>query len=75
MRDVPSRNVYFMLPLLLGLAGLFYQLNRDGRNMWIVSLLFLMTGLAIVIYLNQYPNQPRERETVHMRLHFYAFSI
>ena len=74
MRDVPSRNVYYMLPLLLGLAGLYYQLNRDIRNTWVVTLLFLFTGLAIVIYLNQYPNQPRERDYAYAAS-FYAFAI
>lgn len=74
MKDVPSRNVYFMLPLLFGLAGLYYQLNRDIRNSWIVTLLFIFTGIAIVIYLNQYPNQPRERDYAYAAS-FYAFAI
>ncbi|TFH39305.1 MAG: DUF2723 domain-containing protein [Bacteroidia bacterium] len=74
MRDVPSRNVYYLLPLLLGLAGLYYQLNRDVRNTWVVALLFLFTGLAIVIYLNQYPNQPRERDYAYAAS-FYAFAV
>jgi hypothetical protein len=74
MKNVPSRNVYYMLPLLLGLAGLYYQLNRDVRNTWVVALLFIMTGLAIVVYLNQYPNQPRERDYAYAAS-FYAFAI
>lgn len=74
LKNVPSRNVYYLLPLLLGLAGLYYQMNRDIRNFWVVMLLFLMTGLAIVIYLNQYPNQPRERDYAYAAS-FYAFSI
>jgi hypothetical protein len=74
LKNVPSRNVYYLLPLLLGLAGLYYQMNRDIRNFWVVMLLFIMTGLAIVIYLNQYPNQPRERDYAYAAS-FYAFSI
>ncbi|MCD4769802.1 MAG: DUF2723 domain-containing protein, partial [Bacteroidales bacterium] len=62
MKNDPSRNVYFLLPLLLGLAGLYFQMNRDLKNFWVVTLLFIFTGLAIVVYLNQYPNQPRERD-------------
>lgn len=74
MKNDPSRNVYFMLPLLLGLIGLYYQMNRDVKNFWVVMLLFIMTGLAIVIYLNQYPNQPRERDYAYAAS-FYAFAI
>ena len=74
MKNNPSRNRYFFLPLLLGLTGLFFMLNRDVRNWWIVMLLFIMTGLAIVVYLNQYPNQPRERDYAYAGS-FYAWSI
>lgn len=74
MKNDPSRNGYLLLPLLLGLAGLVFQLNRDIRNWWIVMLLFVLTGLAIVIYLNQYPNQPRERDYAYAGS-FYAFAI
>ena len=70
----PSRNKYYLLPFLLGLAGLFFQLNRDNRNWWIVLILFIMTGLAIVFYLNQYPNQPRERDYAYVGS-FYFFSV
>jgi hypothetical protein len=73
-KNDPSRNRYFLLPLLLGLAGLFYQLNRDNRNWWIIALLFIMTGIAIVFYLNQYPNQPRERDYAYAGS-FYFFSV
>ena len=74
MKNDPSRNTYFMLPLLLGIAGLIFQLYRDNRNWWIVMLLFIMTGIAIVVYLNQYPNQPRERDYAYAAS-FYAFAI
>ena len=69
-----SRNKYYLLPLLFGFAGMFYQLNRDNRNWWVVLLLFLMTGVAIVFYLNQYPNQPRERDYAYAGS-FYFFAI
>ncbi len=74
MKNDPSRNKYYLLPLLLGMFGLIFQLNRDVRNWWIVSLLFIMTGIAIIIYLNQYPNQPRERDYAYAGS-FYAFAI
>ncbi len=74
MKNDPSRNKYFLLPLLLGLVGFLWHFNRDVRNWWIVSLLFVMTGIAIVIYLNQYPNQPRERDYAYAAS-FYAFTV
>ncbi|MCU0458994.1 MAG: DUF2723 domain-containing protein [Bacteroidales bacterium] len=74
MRNDPSRNRYYLLPLLLGLVGFLWHFNRDVRNWWIVLLLFVMTGIAIVIYLNQYPNQPRERDYAYAAS-FYAFTI
>jgi hypothetical protein len=74
MKNNPSRNVYYLLPFLLGIIGLIYQLNRDKRNWFIILLLFIMTGLAIVIYLNQYPNQPRERDYAYTGS-FYFFSV
>lgn len=69
-----SRNKYYLLPFLLGLAGMFYQLNRDNKNWGIVLLLFVMTGIAIVFYLNQYPNQPRERDYAYAGS-FYFFAV
>ena len=74
MQEMPSRNRYFFLPLLLGLVGLFFQLDRQVRDFWVVMSLFLMTGVAIVIYLNQTPYQPRERDYAYAGS-FYAFSI
>jgi hypothetical protein len=73
-KNDPSRNRYFLLPLLLGLAGLFYHVNRDNKNWWVILLLFVMTGIAIVFYLNQYPNQPRERDYAYVGS-FYFFSV
>jgi hypothetical protein len=74
MKNDTSRNKYYLLPFLLGLAGMFYHLNRDNRNWGIIMLLFIMTGIAIVIYLNQYPNQPRERDYAYSGS-FYFFSV
>jgi hypothetical protein len=74
MKKDPSRNVYYMLPLLLGIIGLFYHFKNDNKNWWVVLLLFFMTGLAIVLYLNQYPDQPRERDYAYAGS-FYFFAI
>ncbi len=69
-----SRNIYYMLPFLLGLIGILFQYKKDGKNFWIISLLFFFTGIAIVMYLNQTPLQPRERDYAYTGS-FYAFSI
>ncbi|MDP4209393.1 MAG: DUF2723 domain-containing protein [Bacteroidota bacterium] len=69
-----ARNTYFFLPLLLGLAGLFYHYKKHQKDFWIVMILFFMTGLAIVLYLNQTPFQPRERDYAYAGS-FYAFAI
>jgi succinate dehydrogenase flavin-adding protein (antitoxin of CptAB toxin-antitoxin module) len=70
----PAHNKFYLLPLLLGLAGLFFHLNSSKRDTLVVALLFLMTGIVIVLYLNQYPYQPRERDYAYTGS-FYAFSI
>lgn len=67
-------NRYYMLPLLLGIFGMLFQLRRRPGDTLVVALLFFMTGLAIVIYLNQTPYQPRERDYSYIGS-FYAFSI
>lgn len=69
-----ARNRFYALPLLLGIAGFVYQVLRNGRKALFVSLLFFFTGLAIVIYLNQPPIEPRERDYTFAGS-FYAFSI
>lgn len=74
MKNDSSRNAYYLLPFLLGIIGMVYQLNRDRKNWFIIFLLFIMTGLAIVIYLNQYPNQPRERDYAYTGS-FYFFAV
>ena len=70
----PAHTEYYFLPLILGLVGLFYQLKHDSRNCWVVFLLFFMTGIAIIMYLNQTPYQPRERDYSYAGA-FYAFAI
>ncbi|TGE23373.1 glycosyltransferase family 117 protein [Hymenobacter metallicola] len=69
-----ARNNFYALPLALGLLGLFFQVKRDGRNALVVGLLFVLTGLAIVLYLNQPPTEPRERDYTFAGS-FYAFAI
>ncbi len=69
-----GRNKFYFLPLILGLIGLFYQFNKNYKDGIVVSLLFIMTGIAIVIYLNQYSPQPRERDYAYAAT-FYAFAI
>ena len=77
MKKDPSRNVYYFLPLLFGLIGMFYQYNRGKtgkEDFSVVLMLFVFTGLAIIVYLNQYPYQPRERDYAYSGS-FYAFAI
>ena len=74
LKNNPGRNTYFFLPLLLGLAGLFWQYRKDRKGFWLVFAFFIMTGVAIILYLNQYPNQPRERDYAYAGS-FYAFAI
>lgn len=70
----PSHNTYYFLPLILGLIGLVWQVRRSGKGAAVVGLLFFFTGLAIVLYLNQPPLQPRERDYAYVGS-FYAFAI
>jgi tetratricopeptide (TPR) repeat protein len=77
LKNNAARNTYFFLPFILGLLGLMFQFGagRKGRlGFWVVMLLFFLTGLAIVLYLNQTPLQPRERDYAYVGS-FYAFSI
>lgn len=69
-----ARNNFFMLPLIAGLLGLSFQAKRDWKNGTIVGMLFFFTGLAIILYLNQPPTEPRERDYT-FAASFYAFSI
>ena len=74
MASNKGRNTFFMLPLLLGLLGFIFTLNRDIKTWLIVFLLFVMTGIAINIYLNPVPYQPRARDYAYAAS-FYAFAI
>ena len=74
LKDNKAKNHYYMLPLLLGLIGLFFQFARDKRGCWLTFIMFFMTGIAIVIYLNQPPLQVRERDYAYAGS-FYSFSI
>ncbi len=77
MKNDPSRNAYYFLPLLFGLIGLFFQFNQGKRGkegFAVTMMLFIFTGIAIVVYLNQYPIQPRERDYAYAGS-FYAFSV
>jgi hypothetical protein len=69
-----GKNHYFFLPLLLGLLGLFFQFDRDKRGCWLTFLMFFMTGIAIVLYLNQPPYQVRERDYAYAGS-FYFFCV
>ena len=74
LKDNKGKNHYFFLPLLLGLIGLCFQFARDKRGCWLTFLMFFMTGIAIVIYLNQPPFQVRERDYAYAGS-FYFFSV
>ena len=69
-----GKNHYYMLPLILGILGIFFQYSRDKRGCWLTFLMFFMTGIAIVIYLNQPPLQVRERDYAYAGS-FYSFCI
>lgn len=60
-----ARNNFFMIPFILGLIGMFYQFLKDTKNFAVVALLFVMTGVAIVVYLNSPPVEPRERDYIY----------
>ena len=77
LKDNKGHNVFYCLPLLLGIIGLFWQAWRGQKGIqqfWVVFFLFFMTGIAIVLYLNQTPGQPRERDYAYAGS-FYAFAI
>ena len=77
LKENKGHNVFFCLPLILGLLGFFWQAFRDRKGIqqfWVVFFLFFMTGIAIVIYLNQTPLQPRERDYAYAGS-FYAFAM
>lgn len=74
MSSNKARNTFYFLPFLLGLIGMIYHFMKKGKDAVVVALLFVMTGLAIIIYLNPTPTQPRERDYAYAGS-FYAFSI
>ncbi|HTH56924.1 MAG TPA: DUF2723 domain-containing protein [Cyclobacteriaceae bacterium] len=74
MAENRGRNNYFAIPFILGLIGMFYQFTRDTKNFAIVGLLFVMTGVAIVVYLNSPPTEPRERDYIYAGS-YYAFAF
>lgn len=67
-----ARNNFFMIPFILGIIGIFYQAVTDTKNFVVVALLFLLTGLALVVYLNSPPTEPRERDYIYAGS-YYAF--
>ena len=81
MDDMPSylaenkgANKYYLIPLIFGLLGIIYQYRRDKKSFAIVTMLFFFTGIAIIVYLNQTPNEPRERDYAYAGS-FYAYAI
>ncbi|WP_262247035.1 glycosyltransferase family 117 protein [Parapedobacter soli] len=74
LKSDPSHNRFYFLPLILGLIGAFWHFKRRQKDAGVVGLLFFFTGLAIVLYLNQNPLQPRERDYAYAGS-FYAFAI
>ncbi len=74
LKNNQGRNTYYFLPLLLGIAGILWQYKKDRNRFWLVFAFFFMTGIAIIFYLNQHPNQPRERDYAYAGS-FYAFAV
>lgn len=71
-----GRNNFFMIPFILGLVGMFYQSANNTRNFVVVALLFVLTGVALVIYLNSPPTEPRERDYIYAGSYYaYCFWI
>ncbi len=69
-----ARNPMYMLPFILGIIGLIYHYSRNKHDAWVVMLLFFFTGVAIVIYLNGTPQQPRERDYAYAGS-YYAYAM
>jgi hypothetical protein len=72
--DNLANNSFYGLPFILGLLGMLFMYQNNKEDMWVVALLFLLNGVAVVFYLNQYPYQPRERDYAYVAS-FYAFAI
>jgi hypothetical protein len=69
-----ARNNFLMIPFILGFVGMFFQITKDSKNFFVVGMLFVMTGVAIVVYLNSPPEEPRERDYIYAAS-YYAFAI
>lgn len=69
-----ASNSFYALPFILGLLGFYFHVKNNKNDMWVVSLLFLLNGVAVVFYLNQYPYQPRERDYAYVAS-FYGYAI
>ncbi|MBL7812628.1 MAG: DUF2723 domain-containing protein [Bacteroidetes bacterium] len=65
-KNQKGRNAYYFLPLLLGILGLIWQLKGSRKDFWLVMTLFLFTGILIIVYMNQPPYEPRERDYAHV---------
>lgn len=74
VKNNKARNTYYFLPLLLGLLGLVFQFSKDKKNFWVLLVFFLFTGIALKIYLNERPFEPRERDYALVGS-FYVFAI
>ncbi|MEQ9116844.1 DUF2723 domain-containing protein [Fulvivirga sp.] len=70
----PGRNNFFMIPLILGIVGMFFQYSKSKREFAVVAMLFFLTGLALILYLNSPPIEPRERDYIYVGS-YYAFAI
>lgn len=67
-------NNFFLIPFILGFVGMYFQMVKDGKNFFVVGMLFVMTGVAIVVYLNSPPEEPRERDYIYAGS-YYAFAM
>lgn len=74
LKNSPARNTYYFLPFILGLVGMFFHFKKADKDAWAVLLFFLLTGIAVVIYTNHKPFEPRERDYAFVGS-FYAFAI
>lgn len=74
MAEDQSRNNYYFLPVIFGLLGLFFHLYKDKKSFAAIFILFLITGLGLILYSNQPPNEPRERDYVLIGS-FFTFCI
>ncbi len=74
LKNNKARNNYYMIPFILGILGLLFQYYKDNKNFYVTMLFFILTGIALVVYLNSPPTEPRERDYIYAGS-YYAFSI